>query len=156
VRYKDKPGIYIFYIEAEKLLPTYLARFLSGLPYEKSNIDRSSEDGTNLFLSHNRKRDFQFEATFKNKNTPYTKSALDRWLTERYCLYLDIGQLLFCYEIHRTEWAFNEIYLKSLRINYNIGDFCLLGQPPCLTHYSDGVTALIWSKKLVTAKTLIH
>jgi uncharacterized protein YqjF (DUF2071 family) len=50
----NKKGVYFLSIEAEKIVSTFLARYLSGLPNEKSAIKRTD----NIYESSNAKKGF--------------------------------------------------------------------------------------------------
>lgn len=70
-------------IEARELLSARVAKTLSGLSYEKAEIKHHSEQ----WESPNNWKGFHFEATYQPKALQNSKTDLDRWLTERYCLY---------------------------------------------------------------------
>lgn len=57
----DKQGVYFLNIEAEKQISAFVARTLSGLPYEKSEIERSSISYSN----RNTKKKFALVANFE-------------------------------------------------------------------------------------------
>jgi len=138
----DKKGVYFLNIEAQKHLSTFVAKNLSGLPYEKSVIKRTG----NTYSSKNRIREFVLEAAFEVGEKLTFKSGLDKWLTERYCLYLDKDGRSFRYDIHHKEWELKHVAIKDLNLNYRIGDINLLGKTPDLTHYSDGVKVVAWKR----------
>ncbi len=72
------------------------------------------------------------------------RTALDRWLVERYCLYVDAGAL-YRYDIHHLEWGLHELNLQYLDLHYQIGTL-RLEEMPQLIHYSEGVKVLAWNK----------
>lgn len=141
----NKKGVYFLNIEAEKLLSTFIAKSLSGLPYEKSNIKRTEK----RYISKNSKKGFYLNTEFEIKNDLQCKSELDKWLTERYCLYLDSDNEFYRYDIHHKEWEIKNIEIKQLNLNYKIGDINLSDKEPNLTHYSDGVKVLAWKRQKV-------
>lgn len=144
VEKNGKKGVYFLNIEAEKDISVFIAKALSGLPYEKANIKR-----TNIkFTSINNKKGFYLDTEFKIENKLHDKSELDIWLTERYCLYLDKENKLFRYDIHHKEWEIKSVKIKQLNLNYKIGDIQLTNSPN-LMHYSDGVKVIAWKKRNV-------
>jgi len=136
-----KSGVYFLNIEAQKYLSAILARKLSGLPYEKSNI---KIEGTK-YISKNIQKGFSLETDYLIQEKIYNKTALDLWLTERYCLYVDNGNSLFRYEIHHKEWDLNKVAIKKLDLKYEIGKIKIT-EPTNLIHYSAGVKVVAWNK----------
>lgn len=141
----NKKGVYFLNIEAEKLLSTFIAKALSGLPYEKSNIKRTEK----RYISKNSKKGFYLNTEFEIKNKLQCKTELDKWLTERYCLYLDNENEFYRYDIHHKEWEIKSVEIKQLNLNYKIGDINLSDRQPNLTHYSDGVKVIAWKRQRV-------
>ena len=137
----NRKGVYFLNIEAGNHLSAIISKTLSGLPYEKSNIKRT----TKTYTSHNVQKDFHLDTEFETKKSQAEKSALDNWLTERYCLYLDKGTLIYRYDIHHKEWEINDVEITRLDVNYRIGKISLTGKPD-LIHYSDGVKVIAWEK----------
>lgn len=142
----NKPGVYFLNIEAQKMLSVYISRNISGLPYEKANINNSTSDELTVFRSSNVLKNFKLEASFRVGDILSQKNYLDSWLTERYCLYLDRGLNLFRYEIHHDEWEVREVDLKLLDIRYEIGSLSITSNKPDLVHYSKGVKVLAWHR----------
>lgn len=137
-----KAGVYFLNIEAEKYLSAFVAKKLSGLPYEKSNIFRKG----NRFSSQNTFKKFHLEAEFEAKEKLQTKTGLDHWLTERYCLYLEDRNQLFRFDIHHKEWEIRNVEIKKLSLSYELKNNYLINSHPDLIHYSEGVKVLAWSK----------
>lgn len=139
----NKKGVYFLNIEAEKLTSTFIAKSISGLPYKKSNIQRTGKKNK----STNSKQGFYFDTEFEVKQDLEHKTELDKWLTERYCLYLDNNNQFYRYDIHHKEWSLKTIEIKSLNLNYKVGDMNLSDKQPSLTHYSDGVKVVAWRRQ---------
>jgi uncharacterized protein YqjF (DUF2071 family) len=138
----NKKGVYFLNIEAEKHLSVFVARRLSGLPYEKSIINRSDK----TYNSKNAIKNFVLDTEFEAKEKLLNKSGLDKWLTERYCLYLKVNEKIFRYHIHHKEWELKNVVIKKLNLDYKIGDLNLLNNRPDLAHYSDGAKVLAWNR----------
>ena len=140
----EKPGVYFLSIEAGKLFSAILAKSLSGLPYEKSNINRTE----NSYQANHQNRNFSLLADFHVGMEMKHKTELDLFLTERYCLYLEENNQLFRYEIQHLPWKINQLELEFLTIDYQIQDLFLDSRPD-LVHYSEGVQVVAWEKEKV-------
>ncbi len=140
----NKKGVYFLNIEAGKLLSAFIAKTLSGLPYEKSNIQRTDKS----YKSSNIKKGFFLDTEFEVKEKLIEKTKLDNWLTERYCLYLDKGKEFYRYDIHHKEWEIKNVDIKRLDLKYEIGELNLTNKPD-LIHYSDGVKVVSWKRKKI-------
>lgn len=145
----NKPGVYFLSIEAQKLLAVFLAKNISGLPYKKSLIKRSSNGMANTYSSINSVKGFSLESTFETNEGEYERTALDKWLVERYCLYLDRNDKLFRYDIHHLQWEIKKIELKHLKLQYKAGDLVLKEKQPDFSHFSPGVRVLAWPRKAI-------
>lgn len=137
----DKPGVYFLNIEAGKRLSAKLAKALSGLPYEKAKMFRKKD----VYLSSNTLKNYLFQTEYKIGKCKQSKTDLELWLTERYCLYMEKNRAYFCYDIHHLAWEINELDVINLEVNYQIGDIKLTGIPD-LCHYSKGVQVLAWPR----------
>ena len=138
----SKKGVYFLSIEAEKVISTFIARTLSGLPYEKSDILRSDS----VYTSKNVKRGNSLHLKYSIEQADNPKTDLDRWLTERYCLYNKTDAGLFRFDTHHAEWKLDKLVLDETSINYKIGNFNLKPSNIDCVHYSKGVDVLSWKK----------
>lgn len=141
----SKKGVYFLNIEAGKLISTFIAKALSGLPYEKSTMHRTNK----TYNSKNILKGFYLDTEFEIKNEILHKTELDKWLTERYCLYLDKDNASYRYDIHHIEWKLKNVDIKKINLSYKIGDMNLSDKQPNLTHYSDGVKVVAWKRQKV-------
>lgn len=140
-----KKGVYFLNIEAGKTISAFIAKAISGLPYEKAKIKRTR----NIYNSNNLKKGFNLNAEFEIKEEITEKTELDKWLTERYCLYLEQENKLYRYDIHHKEWEINKVNIKSLKINYKIGEIELKNREPNITHYSQGIKVIAWKREKI-------
>jgi uncharacterized protein YqjF (DUF2071 family) len=141
----NKKGVYFLNIEAGKSISTFVAKFLSGLPYEKSKIERTSK----IFKSENYNKGFKLNTEFEIGDVLNRKTELDTWLTERYCLYLDKGNKLFRYDIHHKEWELKSVKIIDLSLDYTFGGIKLTEIEPNVTHYSDGIKVVAWERQKI-------
>lgn len=138
-----KPGVYFLSIEAEKKLSVIIAKVLSGLPYERAFMKRFGS----AYASENHEKNFFFSAKFQTGKINDQKSELDKWLTERYRLYLKKDNGFYYYDIHHLEWEIRFAELDHLKLRYNFGQLDLSSQTPDYVHYSPGVRVLSWQRK---------
>lgn len=143
-----KPGVYFISMEAGKHLSAWVAKTLSGLPYEKAEMLRPDAVNRSIYRSRNTKKGFHLNAVYETGDMMREKSALDKWLTERYCLYMDKQDAFFRYDIHHKEWEVQTVALKQIDLEYRIDTFSVTGMPH-LAHYSKGVQVLAWKRQPV-------
>lgn len=136
-----RKGVYFLNIEAAKGLSVFVARMLSGLPYKRSQI--LCEPGR--YESSNRDKGNRLDTVFTPLGDLTIKTELDRWLTERYCLYLTEGNRGFRYDIHHLEWPLQAVKLNKLELSYAVGGY-ELSSTPQLAHFSSGVKVLAWKR----------
>lgn len=134
-------GVFFLNIEAASHLSVFIAKILSGLPYEKASILRTDKQ----YRSINRTKGFSLDCEYEVSKSVPEKTALDRWLTERYCLYLAKGKNVFRYDIHHKEWELNKVKVDKLDLNYKFGDLALSNKPD-VVHYAEGVQVLAWNR----------
>nr|WP_297307289.1 DUF2071 domain-containing protein [uncultured Flavobacterium sp.] len=148
VKKDNKPGVYFLNIEAEKFLSAFIARSISGLPYQKSNIKHDIKKG--MFQSNFESKKFNLNIEYQVGDLQKNKTDLDVFLTERYCLYLEKNNRLIRYEIHHLPWKIHYIKIDNLITNYQIGDKISLKLKPNLVHYSKGIQVIAWNKEYLT------
>lgn len=141
-----RKGVYFLSIEAQKWLSTKLSGLLSGMPYEKAEIVRSK----NRYKAANVTKNNTLDLEYRVKDQLVQKTALDSWLTERYCLFLVNNENVYRYDVHHLEWMIKPVELKSCKLHYRMGKLSLHNTAPELAHYSDGVQVLAWMKRLDT------
>ena len=139
-----KKGVYFINIEAEKYLSAFIAKKLSGLPYEKSDMVIK---GTN-YQSKNKNKGFSLNTQYQILERIAQKTSLDIWLTERYCLYIKDNTSVYRYEIHHKEWELHNVKITNLELKYHIKDL-LINNKTELAHYSEGVQVVAWNKEKI-------
>jgi hypothetical protein len=149
VKYEGKPGVYFLNIGAEKWFSAFLAKTLSWLPYEKTTIIKNNKINPKTITSENKIKRNRSIIHYRTGDAIKEKTALDCWLTERYCLYLDRFEKIYRYDIHHKEWKLSEVELVDLNLEYNIGNISFNQQIPDSVQYSKGVNVLAWPRKMV-------
>lgn len=141
VKSNDKTGVYFLSIEGGTSLSCKVAKGISELPYRYSKIERTK----NRYNSYNSEFNDKLDVEFTIGKEVENKSALDKWLTERYALFQDTEQAINEFEIHHLEWPISEIELKKLDYKYQrFGN--LIKNNPDKIQYSKGVKVIAWGK----------
>ncbi|WP_413511292.1 YqjF family protein [Myroides odoratus] len=143
-----KPGVYFLNIEGGKSLSVYVAKKLSGLPYEKATMQRDKE----VYTSSHKKKKFQLEATYKIGEVVHQKTSLQLWLTERYCLYVYVKNTLYRYPIHHKLWELKEISFDNQKVDYAFGSLHLTEKQVIEPNYSEGIEVVAWGREKVDKK----
>lgn len=139
VRFKNKPGVYFLSMEGGKKLSCKVARLMSKLPYRYSKTSRS----TNTYSAHNSTYNDRFSLAYKVKKEVVQKTALDKWLTERYALFQEHLETIISYEILHSPWTLQALDIKQVDVDYPRFKK-LIGGAVHKAHYSEGVQVLAW------------
>jgi len=143
----NKPGVYFLNIEAEKWFSAFLSKKISGLPYEKSDIVHHLKE--QKIRANQKQQNFKLEIDYTVENLVSEKSELDTFLTERYCLYLDLENRLYRNEIQHLPWEIHNLTYSNLQTNYFLKKINL-NRKPDLVHYSKGIQVLAWTKEIIS------
>jgi len=138
-----KPAIYFFSVEASKGLCAMLIRNFIGLPYIKSKIDKR----LNRYSLKNKKMQHAVNVRYLQLEDIYQKSALDLWLTERYCVYQLENNNMYEYNIHHQEWPLKKAKIQKLQIDYRYKNIHLSDTKPDEKHFASSLRVLLWGKK---------
>ena len=142
VKKNNKYGVYFINIEAEKILSAFIAKILSKLPYETSEIKRKS----NNYKSSNYKKNLELDIDYNIEGEEIMKSAFDVWLLERYCLFYKDNSKIYRYDIYHQPWSIQVLNLLRMEIKYKFGDMILNSDNLVRYHYSKGVDVLSWAR----------
>lgn len=137
----DKPGIYMFSIETNKLAEVLLTRLFIGLPYQKSKIKRTAK----RILSTNKIQKQGLDVTIGKIKPLKEKSTLDYWLTERHALYENCADRICRFDIHHKEWDLKELNVTVNDISYHAGKYDISTFPDKV-QYAEKIDVLLWSK----------
>ena len=103
-----KPGIWFFSLDAASLLAVIGARLTYALPYfhARMSIERRA-DGEIAYSTSRTARVATLRARYRPSGEPFSPQpdTLERFLTERYCLYTVVGGTVRRAEIHHPPWA---------------------------------------------------
>jgi uncharacterized protein len=139
------PGIFFLSMEASKFSSAFLSRAVTGLPYEYSSISRK-EEAPYEYHSRHEKKGFHFDAVYTPSSVITNPLSIDKWLVERYCVYMQLKRLGYRYDVHHLPWQLQNIELSQLSCLYRAGANeyreNMIG-----SHYSEGVQVLLWEQQ---------
>jgi uncharacterized protein len=150
VDYGERPGIYFFSLDAARRAAVAAARRGYRLPYFHAEMSARREGGTVRYES--RRIDSSgppaaLSARYgpSGPRLPIEDGSLERWLSERYCLYVVDGQgRALRGEIHHAPWPLRPadatIELNTMALPLGLE----LDSDPLL-HYSPRQDTLIWA-----------
>lgn len=110
VKYKEKPGVFFFSLEATNPFAVEVARLWYHLPYMHANMRVEKRNGIYHYFSKRKDKrgnPAELQITYGPAGDRYysQKRTLEHWLTERYCLYAKSSkQDLYICEIHHLPW----------------------------------------------------
>jgi hypothetical protein len=150
VTMENKPGVYFFSLDAENVSAVLGARLLYGLPYFKSAFKVESSGGKVRYESRRtvRPKPAEFRATYEPASVelPWRpmSETVERFVSERYCLYNVIAGHVYRTHIHHRPWPLQS---ASATIDANTMTATLgmqLDGPPPLLHFSKFLDVLVW------------
>lgn len=137
----QKPGIYFFSLEAHKAASAWLGRVATGLPYMKTKATHPQ----GIYNSFNARRGFHMQVKYTPGESIQEKSGLDKWLTERYCLFLERNGKIVGNDVHHFEWPLQSVDVKQLKLHYQYKNL-VIEEMAELYHYSKGVFVPTWGQ----------
>ena len=151
VTVNGKPGIYFFSLDAASWGAVFGARRVYRLPYFRARMSMDRDGNSVRYRSERISRDGP-PASFAGSYGPtgrlgdYPDGSLDRWLIERYCLYVvDRRGRILRADIHHPPWplqpASADIELNTMTEQIGIE---LEGEP--LLHFSGRQDTIIWNE----------
>jgi uncharacterized protein len=144
-----KPGVYFFSLEAGNPFAVAIARSVFHLPYFNALMECKRSDDTIHYRSHRTHRGApaaDFSASYRpsgpvNYAQPH---SIESWLTDRYCLYTNVGKQAYRADIHHMRWPLQtaefESTIDTMALSHGIQ--CPKIQP--LLYYSQKLEVLVW------------
>ncbi len=142
----NKPGIYIFSIEASKLSTMLWTHLLLGIKYKNSYIKRDK----NRYSAENETYGHRLEIDYTVRKYRKNKTDLDNWLLERHALYEFIGGKWYHSNIERKEIEIKKLQLLHQYINYKTDLFEWPMAKLDKMHYADKVKVRISERQLLS------
>jgi uncharacterized protein YqjF (DUF2071 family) len=144
-----KPGIYFLSLDADSRAAVTAARRAYRLPYFRARMEAMSDAGQVRYRSERIARDgppAAFRGVYRAAGPPLevVEGSLERWLTERYCLYVvDRRGRILRADIHHLPWEIRE---ADVRIEHNTlppNGIELPAEAP-LCHVAERQDVVIW------------
>lgn len=105
VKYKNKTGVYFFSLDANSKLAAETASFGGFLPYRSAKMSFGKKKGQINFKSVTKENPQEKIALqYQISPQPVASTELEKWLTERYCLWTKPGDRLLRLDIAHTSW----------------------------------------------------
>jgi uncharacterized protein len=159
VTVEGRPGIYFLSLDAASWPAVFAARRSYRLPYFRSEIETEAEGSGRIFAASRISADgppAQITARYgpAGGRLPQREGSLERWLSERYCLYtLDEQRSVYRGEIHHPPWplqpAWAEFEANTMALPFGIQ---LGGEP--LLHFSACQAVALWPIHRLDSKVL--
>jgi uncharacterized protein YqjF (DUF2071 family) len=146
----DRGGVWFFSLDATNRLAVRTARARYRLPYYDARINMQSERGTIHYQSSRvdrRSKGAEFAASYKPSGAVYRSApgTIDRWLTDRYCLYTTYrGGRAGYAEIHHAPWPLQpaEVELRTNTMTAPLGIELPAVAP--LAHFAARLEVVAW------------
>ena len=146
VRFKDKPGVFFFSLDAASHLAVRGARAAFRLPYFFADMEVRLNGGRVRY--HLRRQDG--EAELKARYGPTSevrvreKGTVEHFLTERYCLYTADRGRLWRAEIHHMPWPLQDASAEFETNTMAAASGIEISGPPALLHFAKRLDVLVW------------
>ncbi len=108
VTYKGKPGVYFFSLDAASRAAVWGARTFYHLPYFFADMKSAERDGVIRYSSIRRNSQAEFRGSYRPTGPVREKMPIERFLTERYCLYTTHKRELYRCDIHHLPWPLQD------------------------------------------------
>lgn len=139
VKYGDRQGVYFFSLDADSRLAVEAASSGGFLPYRHAGIKMSKQRAGAEFTSRRIEAGHfpeSLKMVYKREANAIMPTRLERWLTERYCLWTKPRAQLYRVDIAHAPWELH--YLKGEIHQNTMASFLpvSLHQARPLAHYS--------------------
>jgi uncharacterized protein len=149
VRWRGKPGIYFFSLDCSSAAAVAAARRGYRLPYFRASAALERRSGRVRFELERRasgsdRAAWRIAYRATGPRLPVEEGSLERWLTERYCLYVVSGGRVMGADIHHRLWPLQpaeaDIEVNSMTRPLGVD---LRGEP--LLHLTARQDTLFWA-----------
>ncbi|GCE08757.1 YqjF family protein [Dictyobacter aurantiacus] len=144
-----RPGVYFFSLEAGNPIAVALARSIFHLPYYNALMRTQRIDNTINYRSQRTHRGAP-SADFIGRYRPTgevnyaQRHSIESWLTDRYCLYTNLGSHLYRADIHHLPWPLQPAEMETTRDTMAASHNIHLPDTDPLLYYSQHLDVLIW------------
>lgn len=118
VKYKNKSGVYFFSLDANSKMVVELASFGGFLPYRMADMTFAKNKGRILFKSETLEKADPKEKIalqYRISPQPAVSTELEKWLTERYCLWTKPGKQLLRLDIAHKPWKLKYVQGRIMK-----------------------------------------
>jgi uncharacterized protein len=147
----QRAGVWFLSLDAPSWLANAIARFWFKLNYRDARISCDHEDEWVTFHSNRHDGQAEFRARYRPVGTPFHagRATLERWLTDRYCLYAGRGGQVYRGEIHHEPWLLQraEAELHGNTMSSALG-ISLPGHDPHILFARRTETRVWWPRRL--------
>jgi uncharacterized protein YqjF (DUF2071 family) len=158
VTVEGKPGVWFFSLDATNALAVRGARFLFRLPYHDARMVSVRRTGVVYYSScrtHHGAAAAELVARYRpiGPAAPAPEGSIDRWLTDRYCLYAANrrGGVWRC-EINHARWPLQPAEAEIERNTMCAPLRLSLPSPPPLLHFAERLEVVAWTLKAVATR----
>jgi uncharacterized protein YqjF (DUF2071 family) len=143
---EGRPGVWFFSLDATSRIAVRGARRFFYLPYFDARMSSVRREGFVHYRSERTHRgapEARFAARYRGTGRA-RGSELERWLTERYCLYAAKGGRLFRGDIHHPPWPLEngEVEIETLDMTRLLD--IDLPRTPALVHFAERIDVVGW------------
>lgn len=116
VRYKGRPGVFFFSLDANSLLAVKTASAGGFLPYRHARMKLIKHQDRRLFISQCEHGDCSeiFRLGFTPTAGILKATEHELWLTERYCLWTKPKDILWRVDIEHTPWQLQNVHVEIM------------------------------------------
>jgi uncharacterized protein YqjF (DUF2071 family) len=120
VKVNGVAGVYFFTLDTDSALGSYIANRFFHLPYRVAKIKGQFLDQSYSFSSE--RSEFKFKMRAEISDSLKEKTNLDRWSTDRGCLFTKFNEKVYMGTVLHEEWRLQKIH----RIDYEDQFSCQL------------------------------
>lgn len=134
-----QPGVHLLDIQVNKRLPAIINSLFTGIPYEKTELERIH----NGYYLINKNKEYALDTEYTINNPVLHKSPLESWLTNRYCYYQRAWGQALRYPLHHQNWPLRQAGISHAKINFPIAGTLLTEKNIESVYFSPGVNVLL-------------
>lgn len=149
VTMNGQPGVYFFSLDAGNPIAVALARSVFHLPYFNA-LMQCQRLGDTIYYRSQRTHRGAARADFIARYRPTGRvtyahpQSIAAWLTERYCLYTNIGRQAYRANIHHVQWPLQPAEVEVSRNTMADAHGIQLPASDPLLYYAHRLDVLVW------------
>lgn len=142
-----RPGVWFLSLDAANPLAVWAARRWFHLPYHRADMAVAADGPGVAYRSVRREGEATFRGRYRPVSEPFEAApgTLERWLTERYCLYaVDGDGSLRRTEVHHRPWPLQQAEAEITGNTMCEPHGLSLPDGPPLVHFSRRLDVVVW------------